>query len=104
LRRHDLIVLRSLGANRAWVGRVVHAQASALALIALVIGAPFGIVAGRTAFKAFADRLGLVPDPAGSVVLVAVLVLVVLLVANLAAALPASRARHTSVASLLRTE
>ena len=103
-RRRDLAVLRSLGADRPWIGRTVHAQASALALAAAVIGVPAGIVAGRALYRSFVDRLGLVPDVTTPTLLVVLVVLAVLVVANVAAAIPAHRARRAPVTSLLRAE
>ncbi len=103
-RRRDLAVLRSLGADRPWIGRTVHAQASALALAAAVIGVPIGIVAGRALYRSFVDRLGLVPDVTTPTLLVALVVVGVLVVANVAAAIPAHRARRAPVTSLLRVE
>jgi hypothetical protein len=86
------------------VGRAVHAQASTLAVVALALGVPLGIMAGRLAFRAFANGLGFVPDPTTPPLLVLVTVAAVLGVANLTATWPARRARHTAVARLLRTE
>ena len=103
-RRRDLAVLRSLGADRPWIGRTVHAQASALAVAAAIIGVPAGIVAGRALYRSFVDRLGLVPDVATPTLLVALVVVGVLVVANVAAAVPAHRARRAPVTSLLRAE
>jgi putative ABC transport system permease protein len=103
-RRRELAVLRSLGADRRWVGRAVHAQASALTLAALAVGLPAGLAIGQWLFRSFVDRLGLVPDPVTPFTLVLLIVAGVLLVANVAAALPARRARHTPVATLLHSE
>jgi hypothetical protein len=103
-RRCELAVLRSLGADRRWVGRTVHAQASALTVAALAVGLPAGLVGGRLLFRAFVDRLGLVSDPITPVLLVLLLAVGVLAVANVAAAVPARRARDTPVATLLHPE
>jgi hypothetical protein len=103
-RRHDVAVLRALGADRGWIGWSVHAQASTVALVALAGGIPLGIVAGRIVFRLFVDQLGLVSDPSMPIVLIAVTSLAVLLVANLAAMVPGWRAGRVPVASLLRAE
>jgi hypothetical protein len=103
-RRRDIAVLRALGADGPWVGRVVHIQATALGLTALVIGVPLGVVAGRATFRAFAGRLGLVSTPLVPVVIIASIAIAVLVIANLAASLPARRARHVPVSTLLRYE
>jgi ABC-type lipoprotein release transport system permease subunit len=99
-RRLDVAVLRALGADRRWIARVVHIQASVLGLIALVIGVPVGIVAGRATYRVFADRLGLVATPAMPIVVVGSLAIAVLVVVNLAAALPARRAARVPASVL----
>jgi predicted lysophospholipase L1 biosynthesis ABC-type transport system permease subunit len=104
VRRRELAVLRSLGADRGWVGRAIHAQATALAAAALVVGVPVGLVVGRRLFRSIVDRIGLVPDPVTPLVLLVVLATGVLVVANLAAAVPARRARRTAVTALLHSE
>ena len=62
-RRRDLAVLRSLGADGRWITRAVHWQATAFAMVPLVLGTPIGLIAGRKVFEALADSLGAVPDP-----------------------------------------
>jgi ABC-type lipoprotein release transport system permease subunit len=103
-RRHDFAVLRALGADRRWVGWSVHAQASTIAVVALAVGIPLGIVAGRIVFRLFVDQLGLVSDPSMPIVLIAVTSLAVVVVANLAAMVPGWRAARAPVAGLLRAE
>jgi putative ABC transport system permease protein len=100
-RRLDVAVLRALGADRRWITRVVHIQASVLGLIALVIGVPVGIVAGRATYRGFASRLGLVTTPSMPIVVIGSLVVAVLVLVNLSAALPARRAAQVSPSMLL---
>jgi len=100
-RRHDVAILRALGADSRWIARVVHIQASVLGLIALVIGVPVGIVAGRTTSRVFADRLGLVATPSMPIVVVAALAIAVLVLVNVSAALPARWATRVSASVLL---
>jgi len=100
-RRHDVAILRALGADSRWIARVVHIQASVLGLIALVIGVPVGIVAGRTTYRVFADRLGLVATPSMPIVVVAALAIAVLVLVNVSAALPARWATRVSASVLL---
>jgi predicted lysophospholipase L1 biosynthesis ABC-type transport system permease subunit len=103
-RRLDIAVLGALGADRPWIARVVHIQASVLGLIALVIGVPVGIVAGRAAYRTFADRLGLVATPAMPIALVGALAIAVLVVANLSATVPARRAARVPTSTLLHDQ
>ena len=100
-RRVDVAIMKSLGANRQWITRVVHSQATLLTVVPLVIGLPLGVLAGARLFHAFVDRIGALPDPTIPTVAIA---LGALAVANLAALLPARRARRLPPATLLRVE
>ncbi|TVZ05473.1 ABC transporter permease [Trebonia kvetii] len=55
-RRRDYAVLKVLGLRRAQLRAVALGQASAVTVAALVIGIPFGAVAGRWAWQAFASQ------------------------------------------------
>ncbi len=103
-RRRDVAILRAMGADRRWVGRVVHWQATLLVTIAIVIGVPLGLVAGSVAFRAFVDRIGAVPDPAIPIVLVLLVVAGLIAVANVVAVVPARRARGAAPATVLAAE
>jgi hypothetical protein len=103
-RRHDFAVLRALGADRGWIGWSVHAQATTIAVVALIGGIPLGIVAGRTVFRLFVDQLGLVPEATTPVAVIGLASLAVLALANLAAIVPGWRAGRTPVAALLHAE
>ena len=41
-RRRDVALLRSLGADRWWITRAVHWQATSFSLVPLVLGLPLG--------------------------------------------------------------
>ena len=103
-RRRDLAVLSVLGADRSFLARTVHWQATALTVVPIALGVPLGLIAGSFVFRAFADRLGAVPDPAIPILVVLVTVVGLVGVANVAAVVPARRARHLSTAQQLRTE
>jgi hypothetical protein len=103
-RRRDLAVLRALGADGRWIERAVHWQASVLIVAPLLLGVPVGLIAGAGVFRAFANRIGALPDPAVPIVLVAAVIVGLIAVANLAALLPARRARLLPAAQLLRDE
>jgi ABC-type antimicrobial peptide transport system permease subunit len=103
-RRRDLAVLKTLGFTRRQVLAAVAWEASAFAAVALLVGLPVGVVAGRLAWAAFANEAGV--SPAASVPLPTVLLVVpvTLLLANLIAAWPGWQAARLRPAAVLRTE
>jgi hypothetical protein len=103
-RRHDLAVLRALGATRWDCRSVVLTQASLLALFGLVVGVPTGVALGQTLWRGVAETTPLAyvtPIAAWLLVLIAP---IALLVANLLAAWPSHRAASLRVGQVLRTE
>ena len=103
-RRRDLAVLRALGADARWVTAVVHTQATAVALVALVVALPAGLLVGRVVFRAFVERIGALEGVAyGSAFLVAS-ALLVLVLANLIALGTDRAARRRTTARLLAAE
>jgi hypothetical protein len=103
-RRPDLAMLKVLGLVRAQVSAAVRWQASTLALAALLFGLPIGIVTGRWVWEAFADRLGVPPQPVTPVLAIALLVPATAVIVNLIAVVPARLATGTKPAATLRTE
>ena len=103
-RRRDLALLRSLGADRRWISRAVHWQATSSALVPLALGVPLGLIAGRLVFGLFADSVGAVPSASFPYGLLVVVIVAFVALANLAAALPARRARRLEPAALLAAE
>jgi hypothetical protein len=103
-RRRDLAVLKTLGLRSGQVTQVVLWQATTIALVALAVGIPVGLVAGNLVWRAFANQLGAVPETIVSVALVGALVPIVLIAANLAAAMPGRLAARTRPAIVLRSE
>jgi hypothetical protein len=103
-RRTDVAILKGLGANRRWISRVVHSQATLLVVVPLAIGLPLGILAGARVYRSFVDRIGALPDPTIPTAAIVAIAIGLLLLANLAALLPARRARRLPTATLLRAE
>ena len=103
-RRRDLAVLRTLGFTGGQIRRSVHVQSVATVVVAVVIGAPLGLVVGRVLWRQFADQLGVVPEPAGPWRPLALVVAGALVAALLAAQLPAILATRERPADGLRTE
>lgn len=106
IRRHrrDLATLAALGFRRRQLATTVAVQASAFAVVALVVGVPLGIAAGRTVWRVVADSIGSTAAPATPIGLLALVALVTLGAANLIAALPARAAARTQPAAILRSE
>ena len=97
-RTHDLAVLRALGGSRHQLRATVHWQATSLALLALAVAVPVGLIAGGRIFSLLADNVGVVPVPDRGALLVIGLVALVLVLANLAAIVPSHRAGRSSTA------
>jgi hypothetical protein len=87
-RRHrfDFAVLRAFGATRRWLRGVVHWQATAMAVVALVLAVPLGVAMGGVLFGPYAQRIGARPDAAVPIGWLAALAAGLLLVTNLAVA------------------
>jgi hypothetical protein len=103
-RRRELGVLTSLGLTPNQRGMIVLAQATTIAVVALVIGVPLGVLVGNFVWSALADSIGVAPDsliPSGAVLFGAAVVVGGL---NVIALWPAARARRLRVAEALRTE
>jgi ABC-type antimicrobial peptide transport system permease subunit len=103
-RRRDLALLKTLGFTRRQVLGTVAWEASALAAVALLVGLPLGVVAGRWAWSLFANAAGV---SAGATVPLATVLLAIpatLLAANLIAAAPGWEAARLRPALVLRTE
>ena len=103
-RRHDLATLRALGLSRSELAGVVGVQSAFLALLAIVIGVPLGILGGRLAWTVYADRSGFIAAVQIPVLALLVVCVLTLLVAEACAAIPARIASRTRPAQLLRSE
>jgi ABC-type antimicrobial peptide transport system permease subunit len=103
-RRRDVAIVRALGADRGWITRALHWQATSFTVLPIVVGVPLGLVVGHLVFRAFADSIGTINDASLPFVLIALLVIAVVFLANGVAALPARRARRQAPGVLLRAE
>jgi ABC-type antimicrobial peptide transport system permease subunit len=103
-RNHEVAVLRSLGAERNWLVRVVNWLAVASTLVPAVIGVPLGFIAGRLVFRAYADDLGAVNRAAAPFVIVVLGLAVLVLLAAVAATVAGRSARRLVPARLLHVE
>ena len=101
-RRREIGLLKALGFVNTQVVATVAWQATAIALVGVVVGVPLGTVLGRWVWDTFANNLGVVPVP-----IVRLWLLVVIVVGTLAAAVllgvaPALAARRSRPQQLLR--
>jgi len=103
-RRRDAAILHSIGADRRFVSRALHWQATAIALVPVVIGIPLGVIAGVRVFRVFADAMGVVNGAAIPLLAIAGALVAALMVANVTSRVAARRLERRSPADLLRVE
>lgn len=106
VRRHrrDFAVLRALGFTRRQVMAAVAAQATTVAVVALVVGLPCGVLLGRLAWGGFTHGLAVPDNTVAPVVALVAAVPVAVLIANLLAAGPGLLAARLRPADVLRSE
>ena len=103
-RRRDLAILKTLGFRRRQVASAVAWQATSFMLVALALGLPLGVAAGRWAWDLTATQLQSAAPAAVPVLAIALVVPAGLLAGNALAALPARTAARTAPAISLRQE
>jgi hypothetical protein len=103
-RRHDIAVLRALGMTRRQTRAVIITQATALAVIGLVFGAPLGLALGRVLWQVVADITPLQYAAPAALLAVLLTVPIAVVVANALAAWPGRRAARLRIATVLRAE
>ena len=87
-RRRDLAILKTIGFVRRQVGALIAWQATTFSVVALIIGIPLGVAAGRWTWNLVASGIGSVSPPIVPTVLVVLTIPTTIAVANLIAALP----------------
>jgi len=103
-RRRDLAILKTLGFVRRQVSATVAWQATTLVALALLIGIPLGVAAGRWGWALFARQLGVPSETLFPLPALLITVPTTLVAANLIAAVPARIAARTRPAIVLRSE
>jgi ABC-type lipoprotein release transport system permease subunit len=103
-RRHDIAVLRSLGADRRLVSHTVHWQATLFTLVPAVLAVPAGLILGRLIFGAYADGIGAIGTASLPLLTLTGMMIGVVLLANMVALFPAWQARRASPAGVLQSE
>jgi hypothetical protein len=102
--RKQLAVLKSIGFTRRQVVAVVSWQASSVAMLAVAIGVPLGVIGSRLLWGMVVDRVGVLAPPVVPVGAAVAVTVAFLIVANLVAAAPAWSAARAPTAAALRTE
>jgi ABC-type lipoprotein release transport system permease subunit len=103
-RRHDLAVLRAMGMRPRQSAACIFWQAMTVALVALAIGVPLGIVLGRLSWRWVANSTPLLYVPPLAVLAIVIAIPAAIVLANALAAYPARRAAGVRPAEVLRTE
>ena len=103
-RRRELALLKALGMTRRQVRAIVAWQTSITLGIAVLIGIPLGIVAGRLAWRAFAGSLGVAPVTVVPALIAVVGAAALLIAGNVLTSAPGAIAARTSPSIALRAE
>jgi hypothetical protein len=103
-RRAEFATLRSLGFTYAQATRCVVWQAVTIGIVRLLVGLPTGLLAGRSAWHAVADPIGVIPDARVPWFGVGGLCLAALAGAAVLAWAIAVRPARQTIADALRTE
>jgi predicted lysophospholipase L1 biosynthesis ABC-type transport system permease subunit len=103
-RRRELAVFKTVGFVRRQVTSTVAWQATTMVAIALLVGVPLGVAAGRSIWTLLANQLGVVNEPVTPLPPVLLLVPATVLLANLIAAVPGLLAARIRPALALRAE
>ena len=103
-RRRDLAILKTVGFVKRQVAGTVAWQATVLTALALAIGIPLGVAAGRSLWIGYAESLGVLPVAVVPVAITLLIVPSALVLANLLAIYPGRSAGRTRPAVVLRSE
>jgi hypothetical protein len=103
-RRRELALLKALGLRSRQIGAIIAWQTSTILVVAVAVGVPCGVAAGRWAWTSFANSIGVVPAPVVPGWALLGGALLVLLAGNLLASMPALLASRIAPAVTLRTE
>ena len=96
--------LKALGMTRRQGWAAVAWQTTLTLLIAVLVGAPLGVAAGRAGWRGFADSLGVVPSTEIPLLTLIAGLLALVVAGNLLASVPAAIAARTRAALFLRAD
>jgi putative ABC transport system permease protein len=105
-RRHDFAILKTIGFTPAQVAQAVFYGSAALAVVAVAVGLPAGLVATRIMFDVLSNAAGIGTGVGAmpGILWLAPLVPGAIAIAALATVIPARRAAGVEVAEVLRYE
>jgi ABC-type lipoprotein release transport system permease subunit len=103
-RRTDIAILRTMGFTRRQTAEMITTYALAAATIALLIGVPLGVLAGRLGWQRVAEYLRVIPDAQLTPGIVVVIAVLVIGGALLTAIGPGARAARIRPAEVFSTE
>ena len=103
-RRHELAILKAMGFTGNQVLISTGWEATAISAVALLVGVPLGVLAGRLGWRLTARSLGVTTGLRLPWVGLVIVVVATILVVNLAATGPGLQARRVRAADALRTE
>jgi len=95
IHRNNLVVLRALGANRRQRWAVIQWHATLIAIPAICVGVPAGVIVGRQVVALVTDALGIVPGSLVPIWLIASSTIGTIAIANLLALVPGCRAARS---------
>lgn len=104
VRRRDLAVLKTLGFTRRQITATVAWQVTSLIIVAVAIGLPLGIAAGRVAWDLVASNINSVSPTLIPALAIALIVPAALFIGTAVAARPAWSAARTAPAIVMRSE
>jgi len=104
VRRRELAVLKGFGMRGSQLVEITVAQAATMAVIALVLGIPAGVIAGRALWRLAAEQIGTFAGPVVDGVPLVLGSLAVIVLSVLLAVIPGRAAARTPTAAILRVE